>query len=139
VQTGRANQRDEGRAVPLLQDIPPLPAVPGAVNGRPAALQGDRGYGFPWIIAAVLLLGVGSLLAERGKDKAHGSGLGRTRYVVERTLAWFSSFRRLKVCYEASWHSWQGFHELAACVICANRLHRLNHPPQTRRRRHRRL
>jgi transposase len=44
---------------------------------RPAALQGDRGYGFAGSIALVLAWGLRSLLAERGSP--HGSGLGRTR------------------------------------------------------------
>jgi hypothetical protein len=48
------------------------------VHMPPAALMGDRGYGFPWLIALVLLLGIRSLLSPRGKDKPHGSGLGGT-------------------------------------------------------------
>jgi Transposase DDE domain len=31
---------------------------------------------------------------------AHGSGLGRWRWVVERTFAWLSQFRRLRVRYD---------------------------------------
>jgi transposase len=30
----------------------------------------------------------------------HGSGLGRWRWVVERTFAWLSRFRRLRVRYD---------------------------------------
>ena len=30
----------------------------------------------------------------------HGSGLGRWRWVVERTFAWLSQFRRLRVRYD---------------------------------------
>jgi transposase len=35
------------------------------------------------------------MLAHRRTE--HGSGLGTTRWVIERTIAWFHSFRRLKV------------------------------------------
>jgi transposase len=87
---------------------------------RPAAVQADRGYGFPWTIALVRAWGMRAVIAPRGSP--HGSGLGRTRYVVERTHAWFSRFRRLVQCYERRPEHAQGFHSLAACVICARRL-----------------
>jgi len=82
--------------------------------------MGDRGYGWPWIIAAVLAMGMGSLLAPRGVE--HGSGLGKRRYVVEQTLAAFGNCRRLKLCYERTGMSFQSFHELAAILICYRRL-----------------
>jgi hypothetical protein len=125
VQTGPANEREEGRAVPLLAAVPPLTDAGGRRRERPAALQGDAGYGFPWTVLAVWLLGVVPLLKRRrrkGEPAEHGSGLGKTRYVVERTLAWFGTFRRIKVCYERKGEHFQGFHELAACVICARKL-----------------
>ena len=118
---GPANQRDEELLVPMLQAIPPIPGPRGGRPRRkPKSVQGDRGYGFGWIIAAVRAMGIKSLLARRGSG--HGSGLGKTRYVVERTLAWMGSPRRIKLCYERFGEHFQAFHELAACVICANRL-----------------
>ena len=54
--------------------------------------------------------------------KTHGSGLGFFRYVVERTLAGFSRFRRIAVCYERKGEHFQGLHELAACCITVSRL-----------------
>ena len=118
VQTGPANRRDE-------QWLPCLMWWLWVVLGygwrrRPAALQADRGYGFPWSIALVLAWGIRSLLAVRGTP--HGSGLGRTRFVVERTHSWFGHYRRLLVCYEKTGAHYQGFYQLAACAICAKRL-----------------
>jgi len=55
-------------------------------------------------------------------SKVHGSGLGKFRYVVERTLAWFGHNRRLKLCYERTGKHLQALHDLAAAFICANRL-----------------
>lgn len=96
-------------------------AIPLAAGLRlPAAVQADRGYGFPWTIALVRAWGMRAMIAPRGSP--HGSGLGRTRYVVERTHAWLSRFRRLVQCYERRPEHAQGFHALAACVICARRL-----------------
>ena len=93
---------------------------------RPAAVQADRGYGFPWTIALIRAWGMIALIAPRGSP--HGSGLGRARYVVERTHAWFSRFRRLVQCYERRGEHAQGFHSLAACVICARRLRAARSP-----------
>lgn len=61
---------------------------------------------------------IGSLLTPYGKARTeHGSGLGKTRYVVERTLSWMGNFRRLKLCYERFGEHFQAFHERAACLI----------------------
>lgn len=118
VQIGPANRRDEQWLPSLLWWLWIILSY--GWRHRPAALQGDRGYGFASSIALVLAWGLRSLLAVRGT--AHGSGLGRTRYVVERTHSWFASFRRLIVCYERTGAHYQGLYQLAACVICARRL-----------------
>jgi NAD(P)-dependent dehydrogenase (short-subunit alcohol dehydrogenase family) len=34
------------------------------------------------------------------RNTKHGSGLGRWRWVVERTFAWLNQFRRLRLRYE---------------------------------------
>jgi transposase len=106
--------------VQMVKDLPSIQGPRGRPRRRPRSLMGDRAYGFPWIIAAVLAMGVGSLLAPRGAD--HGSGLGKRRYVVEQTLAAFGNCRRIKLCYERTGLSFQAFHELAAILICYRRL-----------------
>jgi transposase len=120
VRTGPGNVRDEMPTVQMVKDLPPIQGPRGRPRRKPEALMGDRGYGFPWIIAAVLAMGIGSLLAPRGV--AHGSGLGKRRYVVEQTLAAFGNCRRIKLCYERTGLSFQSFHELAAILICYRRL-----------------
>jgi flagellar biosynthesis/type III secretory pathway protein FliH len=47
-----------------------------------------------------------------------GERLGRHRWVVERTLAWFARFRRLTVRYERRADILLGLHLLAAGLIC---------------------
>jgi transposase len=128
VTVGPANERDE-QAVPVLLWL--LWALLWCVGARrrPGALQGDRGYGFPWTVALVLAWGIRSLLAERGSP--HGSGLGRTRFVVERTHSWFGHFRRLVQCYERTEAHFLGMQQLAAAIICANRLRRCRQPADT--------
>src|SRR4051794_38695045 len=123
VQIGPANQRDDGKLEDLLEAFPVLTdGITQVVHVLPPVLLGDRGYGIPYLIAIVLLYGIVSLLSPRGKDKPHGSGLGKQRWVVERTMSWWTHFRRINLCYERTAEHFQGFHELAACVLCANKL-----------------
>jgi transposase len=113
-------------ALEMLDAIPPCAGERGRPRRRPEAFQGDGAYGIKAIIAAVVQRRVRSLLAPYGRSRtAHGSGLGKTRYVVERSLSWMSNFRRLKLCYERTGEHFQAFHELAASLICANRVSKL--------------
>lgn len=117
-----ANTRDDQVALPLLLDLPPIAGPRGRPRTKPKVLQGDAGYGSAALATLVKWLGIQPQLAPLTKSRAHGSGLGKTRYVVERTLAWFGNFRRIKLCYERSGPHFQAFHDLAAAVLCANRL-----------------
>jgi transposase len=127
VRTGPANPPDAALALEMLDAIPPCGGSKGRPQHRPKEFQGDGAYGTKAIIAAVVQRRVGSVLAPYGKArKEHGSGLGKTRYVVERSLSWMSNFRRLKLCYERFGEHFQAFHELAACLICANRIAKLD-------------
>jgi len=126
VRTGPANQPDAAMALEMLDAIPPCGGARGRPRRRPEVFQGDGAYGIKAIIAEVVRRRVRSLLAPYGKARTgHGSGLGKTRYVVERSLSWMSNFRRLKFCYERFGEHFQAFHELAACLICANRVEQL--------------
>jgi transposase len=48
----------------------------------------------------------------------HGSGLGRWRWVVERTFAWLSQFRRLRVRYDKRADIHEAFLSLGCALIC---------------------
>ena len=121
-----ANVNDELPAVELLDAIPPIQGPVGRPRFRPDIFQADMAYGTPEVIHHVKARGVIPLIAPRTRNPVHGSGLGRFRYVVERTLAWFGHNRRLKVCYERSHAHLQAFHTRAAALICAKKLAVLN-------------
>lgn len=115
-----ANVHDSQPMLDMLDAIPPIQGPRGAPRWRPEIFQGDAAYGSRANVAGVRARGILSLLS---KPKiAHGSGLGKYRYVVERTLAWFGNFRRLKLCYERKPEHFLAFHDLAAALICARRL-----------------
>jgi Transposase DDE domain len=115
-----ANVRDEMPFIEMLDTLPPIKMPSGRNRYLPDAAMGDRGYGFKWIIAQVTQRRIESLLAERGSP--HGSGMGKVRYGVERTMSWMTGFRRIDHCFEATGRNWIAFNELACCLICANRL-----------------
>jgi hypothetical protein len=123
VRTTPANVRDEQPLPQMLKDLPAVQPPRGRPRRKPRELYGDRGYGFPWIIAVVLAMRIVCLLAPR--NSKHGSGLGKVRYVIERTMVWFGHWRRLKVCYEKTAAHWQAYNELAARMICFRRWQRL--------------
>jgi hypothetical protein len=121
VRTTPANVNDETQLPALLESMPAVQGPRGRPRRKPGSIFGDPAYGTAAMTALVTMLGVFSFLAPRNSD-THGSGLGFFRYVVERTLACFSHFRRLRVCYERSGEHFQAFHELAACCLVVTRL-----------------
>ena len=121
VEVTPANVVDGAMAIELLDIIPPIAGCVGRPIRKPLAYQGDRGYGWQSNIDEVERRGIVSELA-RPSDDTHGSGLGVTRWVVEAALSWFNNFRRLRICYERTKESFQALHDLAAALICWNKL-----------------
>lgn len=98
VQLKGANRNDSRQALALIDAIPPLQGQHGRPRHRPDCVAGDRGYDAEAIRRNLRARNVVPFLAKRCTE--HGSGLGRWRWVVERTFAWFNQFRRLRVRYE---------------------------------------
>lgn len=119
--TTPANVYDGTPAIDLLDRIPRIQGPRGRPRHRPEKFQGDRAYGSRKNIAATRARRIEPVLAPMHL-KEHGSGLGRFRYVVERTLSWFNNYRRLRMCYEKIGGHFQAFHDLANCLICAKKL-----------------
>jgi transposase len=125
VHTTAANVNDSIPAMEVLDRIPPIKGSTGRPRYRPDIIQGDAAYGTPTNLQGAKARRILALMARPGQRKSsqtHGSGLGRFRYVVERTLVWFGHNRRLKMCYEKTREHFQAFHDLAAGLICARRL-----------------
>ena len=59
-------------------------------------------------------------IARRGTDTSER--LGRYRQKIERTLAWFTGYRRLTIRYERKASLYGAFLSLAAALICWKKL-----------------
>jgi IS5 family transposase len=88
----------------------------GRPRHRPEVLLADRGYDFDRYRQELRHRGIRPVIARRGV--LHGSGFGRHRWVVERTLAWYHQFKRLRTRWEYRADVHEAFLNLATCLIC---------------------
>ena len=116
------NRNDVTQLIPLLDEVPPVRGAVGRLRFRPASLVADRGYDHDTHRRLVRKRGVRPLIAHR--QTAHGSGLGRVRWVVERTFAWLHHFKRLLVRYDRRAEIHEAFLALGCCLVCFRRLRR---------------
>lgn len=115
-QVTAANVHDSRQLQPLVLAIPALRGKTGRPRQRPEVVQGDRAYGSRAHQRWLRSLGITGRLARKGWP--HGSGLGKTRWVVERTLSWLHQFRRLRIRYERRADIHQAFLTLGCAIIC---------------------
>lgn len=112
----QANRNDVTQLLPLLDAIPPIGGKPGAPKRKPDCVQADRGYDSDPHRATLSDRGIATEIARR--YTGHGSGLGKTRWVVERTIAWLHQFRRLRIRYERRPEIHEAFLALGCAIIC---------------------
>jgi transposase len=84
------NRHDITQLIPLVDAMPPVRGRVGRPRLRPERLTADRGYDYPAYRRQLRQRGIRSEVARR--QSKHGSGLGRVRWVVERTFAWLHQF-----------------------------------------------
>ena len=117
-----ANRHDVTQLIPLVDGIPPVHGWTGRPIRRPLKVQGDRAYDSGPHRQELRRRGIQPILARRGVE--HGSGLGKTRWPVERSGSWLHQFKRLRIRYEFRADLHQGLLELACSIICLRRLSR---------------
>ena len=86
--------------------------VIGRPRFRPDTLVADRGYDHDKHRRLVRARGIKPVIARRTTE--HGSGLGRVRWVVERTFAWLHHLKRLLVRYEPYVKRWTNARAVSA-------------------------
>ena len=116
IQLTGANRNDCQQALALVDGIPPLQGTYGRPRHRPDCVVGDRAYDPEAIRLGLRARHVVPLLGKRNTE--HGSGLGRWRWVVERTFAWLNQFRRLRVRYEKRADIHEALLSLGCTLIC---------------------
>jgi transposase len=114
------NRHDITQLLPLVDAVPPIRGLRGRPRRRPRQLFADRGYDYDSYRQRLRERGITPRIARRGK--AHGSGLGTVRWVVERGFAWLHGFKRLRTRYERRADIHQAFLDLACSLICHRQL-----------------
>jgi transposase len=114
------HRNDVTQLLPLLNAIPPIRGLRGRPRRRPGKVYADRGYDHDKYRQLLRERGITPVIARRGTG--HGSGLGRRRWVVERTFAWLHAFRRLRTRYERRADTHLGLLQLACVLICYRQL-----------------
>lgn len=114
------NRHDVTQPLPLLDAIPPIRGLRGLPRRRPRRLFADRGHDYDEYRRILRRRGITPRIARRGV--AHGSGLGQTRWVVERTFAWLHQFKRLRIRYEIRADLHESLRQLACSIIRLRRL-----------------
>ena len=110
------NRNDVTQLLPLVDGVGPIRGKPGRPPQRADSLIADRGYDHDKYRREPRARGVKPIIARRATE--HGSGLGRMRWVVERTFAWLHQFRRLRIRWERRPELHQAFMHLACAFIC---------------------
>jgi transposase len=116
------NRHDIIGLIPLLDDLKarPVKGKPGRPRQKPDRLLADRGYDFDKYRRLLRARGITPVIARRGV--AHGSGLGKQRWVVERGFAHLHNFRRLRIRYERLPEIHTALLVLACSILCWRRL-----------------
>ena len=116
IRTTGANASDQNQILPIVLAFPRVGGQPGRPKELPDEVYADRGYDSDDTRALLQWVGVTPQIAKRRTE--HGSGLGKVRWVVERTISWIKGLRRMRVRYDRSRIIQDAWNTLAAAVIC---------------------
>lgn len=118
VEISPANRNDCEMLSTMVDRVPAIRGRPGRPRRRPVKLHADKGYDHAFCRILLQLRHIIPRIARRGiesRDK-----LGRFRWVVERTLAWFHQFRRLTIRHERRADMHRAFLTLGAALVTFN-------------------
>jgi transposase len=85
------NRNDVTQLLPLVDGVGPVAGRVGRPRQRTDRVIADRGYDHDKYRRALWDRGIKPVIARRNTE--HGSGLGKLRWVVERTFSWLHQFR----------------------------------------------
>ncbi len=116
-----ANRAEVQLAEPTLAQVAVPRAGPGRPKQKPARLIADRGYDSRELWARLGRRGI-DLIVPHLRSRRHRFQDGRKlrryrrRWIIERTISWLLSFRRLTVRYEHRLELYHAF-VLIACML----------------------
>jgi transposase len=113
------NRHDITELLALVDRVPPTGRYG---KFRPKALLADRAYDSRRHRKALRERGITPRIAKR--NSGHGSGLGKDRWVIERTLSWMHQHRRLDRRYDRRADIHEAFLTIGAALICHQQLQR---------------
>ena len=116
IKTDGANVSDHAQILPVVIDFPKVGGKPGWPKQAPDELYASCGYDSDATRALLAWMGIEPHIARRNTE--HGSGLSKTRWVVERTIGWFEGLRALRLRYDRRADVQGAWTNLAASVIC---------------------
>ena len=111
-----ANTHDVTQIIALVDAVPSVRGKVGHPRRRPVRLYADRAYDSKAHRQALRSRGITPYIAKRGTD--HGSGLGKFRWVIERTNAWLHQLRRLRCRFERRDDIHEAFLKIGCALIC---------------------
>lgn len=111
------NRNDITELLSLVDSVPPTGRYD---KFRPKTLLADRAYDSSRHRQALKERGITPRIAKRKTE--HGSGLGKDRWVVERTISWLHRQRRLDRRYDKRADIHEAFLTIGAALICHQQL-----------------
>lgn len=111
-----ANRHDSMLFEAVIDAVKPVSGLPGRPRKRPDKVHADKGYDYKKCRQALRQRGIQDRIARRGIESSER--LGRHRWVVERTHAWFAGFSKLRIRFERQLDTHLALLKLACSVIC---------------------
>ena len=115
-----ANTHDSHALRPLVNALPPIRSRRGPRRGKPAKLHADKAYDIPALRDWLRQRGIIPRIARKGIESVEK--LGKHRWVIERSIAWLTGYRRLTIRYERKASHYLAFLTLAATITCYKKL-----------------
>jgi transposase len=123
VAVSAANTNDSVALKPLVMAIPAIRSRRGPRRRKPGKLHADKAYDHAELRRWVRDQGITVRIARKGIDSSNK--LGKHRWVIERTMAWLTGYRRLTLRYETKATHFLGFLILGAAITCLKKLRQL--------------
>lgn len=120
VAVSAANTPDGVALKPLVLGIPAIRSRRGPRRRKPGKLHADKAYDSAELREWVRQRGIAVRIARRGIESSEK--LGKHRWVIERTMAWLTGYRRLTLRYERKASHFLSFLTLAATLTCYKKL-----------------